>query len=77
MACSNRTRDKGTKLEHRKFHTDTRKNFFTARPMQHWNRLPRDFVKSPSLQLFNTHLDAYVFDLKHGTCFSRGLDSDL
>ena len=27
-------------LEHRKFHTNTRENFFTVRVTEHWNRLP-------------------------------------
>ena len=34
--------------KHRKFHTNTGKNF-TVRVMQHWNRLPREAVECPSL----------------------------
>jgi len=32
----------GHKLEHRKFCTNIRQNFFTVRAMEHWNRLPRE-----------------------------------
>jgi len=34
-----------------------RKNFFTLTVMEHWNRLPREVVESPSLEIFKTHLD--------------------
>jgi len=27
--------------------------------MEHWNRLPREIVESPSVEIFETHLDAY------------------
>ena len=38
-------------------------NFFTVRVMEHWHRLPREVVESPSLQIFNAHLDAYLGSL--------------
>jgi len=37
---SNRTRDKGYKMKHRKLHLNVRKNFFTLRVTEHWNSLP-------------------------------------
>jgi len=48
------------KLEHRKFCTNMQKNFLTVMLTDHWNRLPREAVESPSLQIFKTCLDAYL-----------------
>jgi len=41
MANSNRTMGNRKNLEHRKLHTNTRKNFFIVRAMEHWSRLPK------------------------------------
>ena len=40
-----------------------RKNFFPLRVTEHWNRLPREVVKSPSLEIFKTHLDKVLCSL--------------
>ncbi|KGL83147.1 hypothetical protein N309_13442, partial [Tinamus guttatus] len=48
----------GCKLKHRKFNLHMRKNFFTVKVTEHWNRLPREVVESPSLEIFKTRLDA-------------------
>ncbi|KGL79046.1 hypothetical protein N309_01261, partial [Tinamus guttatus] len=46
------------KLKHQKFLLHMRKNFFTVRVTEHGNRLPREVVESPSLEIFKTRLDA-------------------
>ncbi|KFV80939.1 hypothetical protein N308_12063, partial [Struthio camelus australis] len=50
----------GHKLEHRKFPLNMRKTFFPVRVREHWHRLPREVVESPSLEMFKTRLDAVL-----------------
>ncbi|KFV75763.1 hypothetical protein N308_03338, partial [Struthio camelus australis] len=50
----------GHKLKHRQFPLNIRKNFFTARVTEHWNRLPREVVESPSSEIFKTRLDVIL-----------------
>jgi len=56
-------RGNGHTLNHSKFHVNVRKNCFTVRVTEHWNRLPREVVESPSLEIFKTRLDAVLCSL--------------
>ena len=40
-----------------------RKNLFPLRVMEHGNRLPREVVESPSLEIFKTRLDEVLCSL--------------
>ncbi|KFW68015.1 hypothetical protein AS28_04553, partial [Pygoscelis adeliae] len=53
----------GFKLKEGRIRIDIRKKFFTMRVMRHWNRLPREVVDAPSLEVFKARLDGALSNL--------------
>jgi len=80
---SNRIRGNGHKQKQRKFCLNMRKNFFTLRVTEHWNRLPREVVDSPSLEIWRYSLEHWnrlpreVVDFPSLEIFKTRLDAIL
>ena len=65
------------RVEHGKFHRKVRKNFFPVGLTEHGNGLCREVVESPSVGIFEAHLDTHHCDLLQGTALAEVGLSDL
>jgi len=53
---SDRTRDNGNTLKHRRFRVSIRKLYCAVRATKYWNMLPREAVESPSSEILKNYL---------------------
>ena len=55
------------RLHQGRFRLDIRKNLFTERVVNHWNRLPREVVEFKPLEGLNTSLEVFKKMCRRGT----------
>ena len=57
------TRGNGLKLHQGRFKLDIGKNLFSEGVAMRWNRLPREVLKSPSLEMVKERVDVVLRDM--------------
>lgn len=71
---SDRTSSSGHEVKHKKFYLSKRKNFFTLRVAEHWNRLSREVVESLSGSIQNPPGRLPVSPARGDPAWAGGLD---
>lgn len=69
---SETTRGSGHKLKHRNFHLIMREMIFTLKVVEHWNRLPKKVVESPSLEILKACLNVILCNLLQVNLLAQG-----
>ena len=63
VAPEGRARTNGFKLIQKKFRLNIREKFLTVRAVPQWNRLPREVVSAPSLEVLKQRLDSHLTEM--------------